>query len=175
MEGGMEMDAMEAIFSRRSIRKYTSQKVTDEKVQELLKAAMAAPSAGNQQSWQFVVIDDRKILDEIPKVHPYSQMIKEASVAILVCGDLKSDEHKGFWVQDCSAATENLLLAVEAQGLGGVWLGLYPREEIVAEIRKLLGLPEHIVPLSLIPVGYKGEQKPPADRYDASKIHRNGW
>lgn len=169
------MDAMEAIFSRRSIRKYTSQKVPEKVIEELLKAGMAAPSAGNQQPWHFVVIDDRNILDEIPKVHPYSQMTREASVAILICGDVKSEKHTGYWMQDCSAATQNVLLAVEAQGLGAVWLGVYPREDRVSGIRKLLGLPEHVVPLSLIPVGYKGEQKPPADRYDASRVHRNGW
>jgi nitroreductase len=169
------MDAMEAIFSRRSIRKFTSEGVPEQTIEELLKAGMAAPSAGNQQPWQFVVIDDRKILDEIPTVHPYSAMLKEANVAILVCGDPKAEKHKGYWVQDCSAATQNILIAVEALGLGAVWLGVYPREDRVAGIRKLLGLPEHIVPLSLIPVGYKGEQKPPANRYDASRVHHNGW
>lgn len=169
------MEAMKAILSRRSIRKYTEQPVPDEAVKELLEAAMSAPSAGNQQPWQFIVIKDRGILDEIPKYHPYSQMVKQASVAILVCGDLKSEKHKGYWVQDCSAATENLLIAVEAKGLGAVWLGVYPREDRVDGIRKLLGLPEHIIPLSLIPVGFKGEQKPPANRYDASKVHHNGW
>ena len=169
------MEAMEAIFSRRSIRKYTEQPVPDESVKELLEAAMSAPSAGNQQPWHFVVIKDRGILDEIPNYHPYSVMLKEASVAILICGDLKSEKHKGYWVQDCSAATENLLISVEAKGLGAVWLGVYPREDRVDGIRKLLGLPEHIIPLSLIPVGFKGEEKPPANRYDASKVHHNGW
>ena len=169
------MEAMDAILSRRSIRKYTEQAVSDEAVEELLKAAMSAPSAGNQQPWQFVVIRERDILDQIPKYHPYSAMLKEASVAILVCGDLKSEKHKGYWVQDCSAATQNLLVAAQAKGLGAVWLGVHPREDRVAGIRKLLGLPEQIVPLSLIPVGFKGEEKPPANRYDASKVHHNGW
>ena len=169
------MEAMDAILSRRSIRKYTEQPVSDDAIDELLKAAMSAPSAGNQQPWQFVVIRERSILDEIPKYHPYSAMLKEASVAILICGDLKSEKHKGYWVQDCSAATQNLLVAAQAQGLGAVWLGVYPREDRVAGIRKVLGLPEHIVPLSLIPVGHKGEEKPPANRYDASRVHHNGW
>ena len=169
------MEAMDAILSRRSIRKYTEQAVSDEAVEELLKAAMSAPSAGNQQPWQFVVIRERGLLDEIPKYHPYSAMLKEASVAILICGDVNSEKHKGYWVQDCSAATQNLLIAVQAKGLGAVWLGVHPREDRVAGIRKLLGLPEQIVPLSLIPIGYKGEEKPPANRYDASKVHHNGW
>ena len=169
------MEAMEAILSRRSIRKYTEQPVTDEVIKELLEAAMSAPSAGNEQAWQFVVIKDRGILDQIPKYHPYSRMVKQASVVILVCGDLKSEKHKGYWVQDCSAATENLLIAVEAKGLGAVWLGVYPREDRVNGLRELLGLPEHVVPLSLIPIGYKGEEKPPANRYDPSRVHRDRW
>jgi nitroreductase len=169
------MEAMKAILSRRSIRKYTEQPVPDEAVKELLEAAMSAPSAGNQQPWHFVVIKDRGILDEIPKYHPYSQMVKQASVAILVCGDLKSEKHKGYWVQDCSAATENLLIAVEAKGLGAVWLGVYPREDRVNGLRELLGLPEHVVPLSLIPIGHKGEQKPRANRCDPSRVHHDRW
>lgn len=169
------MEAMEAILSRRSIRKYTTQPVPDEVIKELLEAAMSAPSAGNEQAWQFVVIKDRGILDQIPNYHPYSRMVKQASVAILVCGDLKSEKHKGYWVQDCSAATENLLISVEAKGLGAVWLGVYPREDRVNGLRELLGLPEHVVPLSLIPIGYKGEEKPPANRYDPSRVHRDRW
>ena len=169
------MDAMEAILSRRSIRRYTLQSVSEETIRELLKAAMSAPSAGNQQPWQFVVIDDREILDEVPKVHPYSQMLKEAPVAILVCGDRQLETNKGYWVQDCSAATENLLIAAHAKGLGAVWLGIYPREERVADIQKLLGLPEHIVPLALVSIGYPAEAKPPSNRYDAARIHYNRW
>jgi nitroreductase len=169
------MDAMEVILARRSIRSYTSQPVPKEVIEELLKAGMAAPSADNKQPWHFVVIDDGKILNQIPKFHPYSKMLKEASVAILVCGHVKSEKHKGFWVQDCSAATQNILLAVEALGLGAVWLGIYPQEDLEDGIKKLLELPEHIVPLSLIPVGYKGEHKPPAERYDASRVHHNKW
>jgi len=170
------MDAMENLFSRRSIRKYTTQPVTEEVLREILEAAMSAPSAGNQQSWHFVIIDDRKILDEIPAFHPHSQMLKEAPVAILVCGDLKLEKHVGYWVQDCSAATENLLLAVHAKGLGAVWLGIFPREERVEGLRKLLGIPDHVIPLSLISIGYPAESKPPRpDRYNVDKIHHNHW
>ncbi|MFQ6079043.1 MAG: nitroreductase family protein [Thermodesulfobacteriota bacterium] len=166
---------MDAILSRRSIRKYTAQPVSDHLIKELLEAAMSAPSAGNEQPWHFVVITDRQILDEIPTCHPYSQMIREASVAILVCCDLQLDTHDGLWVQDCAAATENLLIAVQAQGLGAVWLGVYPREQRITGLRKLLGIPEHVVPFSLISLGYPAEQKPRANRYDNSKIHDNSW
>ena len=169
------MDAIDAILSRRSIRKFTIQPVPDQLIKELLEAAMSAPSAGNEQPWHFIVINDRQILDAIPKYHPASQMVKEASVAILVCCDLQLDKHNGLWVQDCAAATENLLIAVQAKGLGAVWLGVYPREERVTGLRKLLGIPKHVIPFSLIPIGYPAEHKPRANRYDISRVHNNRW
>jgi len=169
------MDAMEAILSRRSIRKYTAEPVPEPQVKELLEAAMCAPSAANQQDWQFVVINERQILDEIPKYHPYSGMLREAPLAILVCGDEQLETNKGYWVQDCSAATQNLLIAAHAIGLGAVWLGIYPREDRVAALRELLGIPEHVIPLALLSIGYPAEQKPRADRFDASRVHYNRW
>jgi nitroreductase len=170
------MDAIEALFSRRSIRKYTAEPVAEDTLREILEAAMSAPSAGNQQSWHFVVINDRKILDEVPSFHPHSPMLREATVAILICGDQSLEKHVGYWVQDCSAATENLLLAIHAKGLGAVWLGIFPREERVEGLRKLLGIPDHVIPFSLIPIGHPAESKPPRpDRYNALKIHHNRW
>jgi nitroreductase len=170
------MDAMDALFSRRSIRKYTAAAVREELLRELLEAAMSAPSAGNQQPWHFIIITERKLLDAVPTFHPHSLMLKEATAAILVCGDPTLEKHAGYWVQDCSAATENLLLAVHAKGLGGVWLGIYPREERVAGLRKLLGIPDHVIPFSLVPIGHPAETKPPRpDRYCESRIHRNRW
>jgi len=155
------MDTMEAIFTRRSIRKYTKQPVSDE-------------SASNQQPWCFVIINDRKILSEIPAHHPYAQMLKEAPVAIMVCCD--SDLQPGEWgVQDCSAATQNILLAAHAKGLGAVWLGVYPTIPRLTAIKKLLNLPEHIIPISLISIGYPAEQKPRQDRYRADRVHYNQW
>ena len=169
------MDALEAILSRRSIRKYAPEPVPDEIITGLLKAAMSAPSAGNEQPWQFIVLRDRAILDQVPVYHPHSGMIREVSAAILVCADMERDLRQGYWVQDCAAATENILLAARALGYGTVWLGVYPREERVAGLKKLLGLPETIVPFSLIPVGRPGEEKPPAERFDSSRVHFNGW
>jgi len=169
------MDAMEAILSRRSIRKYTKEPVSDESVKEILEAAMNAPSAGNEQPWHFVIVKDRKILDEIPKVHPYAQSVKTTSVAVVVCGDPKAEVYEGFWVQDCSAAAENILIAVHAKGLGAVWLGIYPITERVNGIQKLLKLPDHVIPLVVIPIGYPDEHKPPANRFNASRIHHNSW
>ncbi|MBA7622516.1 NADH dehydrogenase [subsurface metagenome] len=169
------MEAMDAILSRRSIRRYTAESVPEKVIQELLEAAMSAPSANNEQPWHFIIINDRRILDEIPKYHPYSYMLKEAPLAIAVCGDLKLETMEGYWVQDCSAATENILIAAQAKGLGAVWLGIYPREERAAAIQKLLGLPEHIIPLCLISIGYPAEKKTRANRYDLSRTHHNQW
>jgi nitroreductase len=166
---------MKAILSRRSIRKYTNKQVPDSVVKEILEAAMSAPSAGNERPWHFIVIKDRKILDEIPKIHPYSQALNTASVAILVCGDLKLEVHKDFWIQDCSAAAENILIAAQAKGLGTVWLGVYPRTERVDGIRKLLNIPDNVIPLAVIPIGYPAEERPPAVRFDPSRIHHNKW
>ena len=170
------MDAMQSLFSRRSIRKYTSAVVSEAAVKEILEAAMSAPSAGNQQPWHFVVIDDRQILDRVPEFHPHSLMCREARLAILVCGDPSLEKHAGYWVQDCAAATQNLLLAVHAEGLGGVWVGVYPREERVIGFRKLLNIPEHVVPFAVIPIGHPAEQKPPRpDRYNEARVHKNAW
>jgi len=169
------MDVYEAIYGRRSIRGYTSQPISEDVVQELLKAAMAAPSAGNEQPWQFVVISDRQTLDAIPEYHEYASMLKHAPMAIVVCGDERLEKYKGLWVQDCSAATQNLLLAAHGSGLGAVWLGVHPAEDRVARTRELLGLPREVIPLAIVALGYPAEEKGPADRFDASRIHRNRW
>jgi nitroreductase len=169
------MDAIEAILSRRSIRSYTNRIVTEDTVRELLNAAMSAPSAGNEQPWHFIVIRDRNILDKIPEFHPFSEMLKIAGVAILVCGDISLEKYEGFWVQDCAAATQNILIAANAIGLGTVWLGLYPHMDRVEGMRKLLKLPKTVMPLSLIPVGYPAVQKNKADRFNESRIHFDQW
>lgn len=164
---------MDAILTRRSIRKYTKEPVPTNIIKELLEAAMCAPSADNEQPWQFIVINDRRILDEIPNVHPYSNMLRQASVAILVCGDKTLSKGKDFWVQDCAAATENILIDVQEKSLGAVWLGIYPNEEVVKSIQKLLELPSNIIPFSLIPVGYPDEKKAQENRYNVSRVHYN--
>ena len=166
---------MDAVFKRRSIRKFTDQPVKSEVIEHLLKAAMAAPSARNQQPWEFVVIDDTSLLYQIPDIHPYAQMVKEAPVAILVCSDPSRETAKDYWVQDCAAATENILVEVAALGLGAVWCGVYPRKNRVVGFRKLLGIPENIVPFALIPIGHPAEHKEPSERFDPARIHRNTW
>ena len=165
------MNTLEAIFTRRSIRRFTDTPVTGEQVETLLRAAMAAPSAKNEQSWRFVVIRDRAVLNRIMDVHPYSAMLATAQLAIAVLGDRTRVTHPDYWVVDCSAASQNLLLAAHDLGLGAVWLGVYPREQRMNDLAKILHLPEHLPPLNLIAIGVPAEEKPKADRYRADVVY----
>lgn len=168
------MEFFEIIMSRRSIRKYKNDKVSDNTVKKLLEAAMNAPSRKNEQPWHFVVINDREILEKIPSFHPNSKMLYEAPMAILVAGDL--DITRDIFITiDCSAATENILLAAHSFGLGACWLGVYPDQERVVGIRKLLDLPENILPISIISIGYSNEEKSKEIRYQENRIHYNKW
>ena len=169
------MDALEAISRRRSIRKFTNDPVDEGSVRTLLAAAMSAPSANNQQPWRFVVVTDRETLVALTAVHPYSTPLKEAALAVLICGDTEKLPSAGFWEQDCAAATENLLIAATALGLGSVWLGCHPREDRVKGIQRVLGVPETVIPLALVAVGHPNEEKPKADRYDPEKVHYGRW
>ncbi|HOX25532.1 MAG TPA: nitroreductase family protein [Candidatus Krumholzibacteria bacterium] len=169
------MDALAAIFTRRSIRHYTAEPIRDELVETLLRAGMAAPSAGNQQAWEFMVVDDRRVLDAIPEIHPYAQMCREAPLCLAVCADLSRERYAGFWVQDCSATTQNILLAAHSLGLGAVWLGIMPGGDRARRVAQLLGLPAGVEPLSLVAVGHPAETKPAEDRFDPGKVHRNAW
>jgi len=166
---------MNSIFERRSIRKYTHQDIPDDIVEKLLRAGMAAPSAGNEQPWHFIVIKDKSILNEIPEFHPYSQSLKEAPCAIVVCGDKQLERFKDYWVQDCSAATMNIILEAQELGLGTTWLGVYPEEDRTRELKKLLNLPEQVIPLSIVSMGYPAEGKEPVDRYMPDRVHTNKW
>jgi len=169
------MDTLEAIRTRRSIRQYLARPVPQDLLQQVLTAALYAPSACNQQPWQFVVIEDRTLLREIPKINSYAAMAAEAPVAILVCGDSRLETVPGYWVIDCSAAVQNLLLAAHAVGLGAVWTGVYPQQERVEGFRRLLGLPKTVTPHSLVPLGYPAEQPTQEERYRADRVHRNVW
>ncbi len=166
---------MDAILNRRSIRKYKNMKVSDEIVEELLRAGMQAPSAANEQPWEFIVLRDKEIMGKITKIHPYSQMLLYTDVAIIVCGDESKELFKGFWIQDCSAATENILVTAEDKSLGAVWLGVYPMADRVDALKEVLNLPASVIPLSIIPIGYKDEQKEPADRFNKTRIHYDKW
>lgn len=167
--------SMDSLLTRRSIRKFKNIPVPPKMVHEILRAGTAAPSAGDEQPWHFIIIDDRKLLEAITQFHPHAAMLKESPMAILACADLNLEKHKDYWVQDLSAATENMLIAANDLGLGSVWLGVYPREDRVKGFRDLFSLPENIVPFSLLPVGYADEKKAPADRFRRERIHQNKW
>jgi nitroreductase len=168
----MSKELIQTIFSRRSIRKYTDEPVSESEIKTLLEAAMAAPSASNGQPWHFVVVTDRKTLDALAEAHPHGKMLAQATLAVAVCGD---PARSGYWEQDCSAATENLLLAVAALGLGAVWLGVHPMADRVAAVRQALGIPDAVVPLCLLSIGHPAEHKEPRTQYDETRVHRDRW
>lgn len=169
------MDCLESIYTRRAIRKYTDKKVSDEQIEKLLKAGMSGPSAVNEQPWHFIVVKDKKLLEEIPKASPYAQMAKDAAVAIIVCGDLKLQKIEGLWSQDCCIAAQNILLAAHALGLGAVWTAAYPLPGRVENLQKLFNIPKNIIPLCVIPIGYPAEKKEPVERFKKERVHNDKW
>ncbi len=170
------MDAIEAITTRRSIRRFKRQTpIADELLHTILDAGFSAPSAGNQQPWHFLIIDNRQLLSVIQTFHPSAKMLTEADKAILVCGDLDLEKFKGYWMIDCAAAAENMLLAAHGLGLGACWLGVFPRDARVAGMRKLFHLPHHIIPFAVIALGYPAEEKPREARYNQDRVHHNKW
>ena len=165
------------IMTRTSIRQFTSQPISKDTLENLVKAGMAAPSAVNKQPWAFIVITDRAMLDSLNAIAGRFNL-KTATAAIAVCGDLSKaleGEGQAYWVQDCSAATENILLAAHAYGLGAVWCGVYPNPEVQPDVTKTLGLPENVIPLNIIALGYPDENPEPKDKFNASNIHYQKW
>jgi len=169
------MELMEAIFTRRSIRKYTDQEVQSEMIDEIVNAAMMAPSAGNQQPWHFIVTRDKEKMAKVPDFHPYASMLKNAPVAIVVCGDPNGKKWPDFWPQDCSAALQNILLAARNLGLGSVWAGVYPLEDRMAGMRKLFGIPDSIYPFAIVPIGWPVAGFKAAERYNPALVHEEMW
>jgi nitroreductase/ubiquinone/menaquinone biosynthesis C-methylase UbiE len=160
------------IFSRRSIRSYTDQPVEREKIIQILQAAMAAPSACNSQPWEFVVVDELQALNEL-RAQLYSGQYN-APAAIVVCGNeaiAHNTSGRAFWVQDCSAATENILIAAAALGLGSVWIGVHPYESTEKRVAKAVNLPEGVIPLCVIYLGYPTQEKPPRTQYEERRVH----
>ena len=173
-----ENETINTIMTRVSVRQFTTEKPSEEQITVLLRAAMAAPSAINKQPWDFLVVDDPAILQKIGEQFPNSRVQNNAQVAIVPCGNLSKaieGEAQDFWIQDVSAAVENLLLAAHSMGLGAVWTGLIPIKERANQAAELLGLPEQIVPLCIIPVGYPAEQPAVKDKYKEENIHYNKW
>jgi nitroreductase len=169
------MHTIQAIMTRRSIRRFEKREIEEQMIETLLRAAMQAPSGQNRQPWHFIAITERRILSAIPKFHPNAKMLHKAPAAILVCGDTRIEESIKYINSDCSAATENLLLAAHELGLGAVWLGIYSREDRVERISRLLELPPYLMPISLVAVGYAAETKQPEDRFRPERVHRNRW
>jgi nitroreductase len=176
MPQNCKIKPMDAIFKRRSIRQYLDKKVSKEDIIDIIKAGMAAPSARNQQPRHFIVIDDKAVLAEIPKVHPHAKMLLEAPAAILVCADpTRENKSKGYWQQDCAAAVENILIAIASKDLGGCWLGIYPRDDRVEGLRVLLNIPEHIIPFALIALGYPAVEPKIREEYNLTDVKLNNW
>ncbi len=169
------MDALDAIYKRRSIRDYTEEEIPDDLIKKILKAGFSAPSAANQQPWHFIVIDDQSILDKVPGFHERAKFITEAKKAILVCSDKKLEKIKNYWPIDCSAATENMLLSARALGLGGCWIGIYPQENRIKELKKIFSLPESVIPFSIVALGFTTKEQNEVDRYNEDRIHYNKW
>lgn len=171
-------EAYDCIMTRSSCRSFTDARPTEEQIDSLLQAAMAAPTARNARPWQIVVITDREILDTIASTYKNIKMAAEAPMAFVACGDLTIANEKGgdeFWDQDLSAVTENILLAAHSMGYGAVWCGIYPIQERVEFIQKLLDLPKTVIPLSVIPIGQPKNPLSPKDKFDRSRVHYNGW
>jgi len=169
------MDALTAIMTRRSVRTFTDDPVTDGEIETLLRAAMAAPSASNEQPWRFVVVREPDGLQRLSRATPFAKPLRRAAAAIVVCADRSEAKYPGFWVIDCSAAIENILLAAHAQGLGAVWIGVHPIGPFKSAVRRAVGAPRHVAPHSLIALGHPSAMPGPVDRYRPSWVHREGW
>lgn len=169
------MDELAFIKDRRSIRKFTDRDIDNETITQLLEAAMYAPSAVNKQPWHFIVIRRRDLLEKIMQIHPNAAMLRTASHAIVVCGDEKLQHDDGYWVVDCGASTQNLLLAAHVLGLGACWVGLHPREARKQSIAELLGLPPHVKPFALVSLGYPDEEKPRPPRFRPDRVRLDTW
>jgi nitroreductase len=166
-------DLLALMCARRSVREYADKPVTHDQMEAMLKAAMAAPSAQDVRPWHFVVVSSRKLLNRLSKVHKYAYMLERAPAAIVVCGDQEVSER--HWVEDTCAATQNLLLAAMALGLGGVWISLYPKKKHQKYVRDLLGIPEHMGVLCLVAIGHPTEEKKVGTKYDAKRVHDDEW
>lgn len=166
------------ILQRKSVRAYTDRAVSHEQLDTLIRAAMAAPTGRDMRPWHFIVLEGRQQLSPLAEQLPYAKMLAEAQAAVVVCGDMSVTDKEGNpsrnWTFDCSAATENLLLQAEAMGLGAVWTGVYPYDERLEAVKQALHLPDHLIPLNVIPIGYPKGDPQPKDKYDPTKVeYRN--
>lgn len=166
----------ENILTRASVRTYLDKPVDSAKIERLLRAGMAAPSAADKRPWHFVVVTDRELLDGLAKANPNAGFAKKAPLAIVVCGDMNKTLQGGgkdFWIQDVSAVSENILLAAHAMGLGAVWTGTYPAPDRCKAVAEVLGLPKYLVPFNTIVIGYPASQVKPKDKWDERNVTYN--
>lgn len=168
-------NTIDTIYDRRSIRKYLDKPVNLDLLQEVLRAGMFAPSASNKQPYHFIVFDNKEKITEIKNLHPYAKTLETAPVCIMVCGDTEKEMAEGFYVCDCAAVCENMLLAAKALGLDTCWMGVYPWQELTEDIAKHYELPSTVVPFALIAMGYGAVELERPRRFDESKIHYNKW
>ncbi len=168
-------DALTVIHSRKSVRTYLDKPVTKEQIEILLRAGMAAPTAMDKRPWAFVAVTERAMLDTLSFSSRGTRQLKDAAAAIVVCGDTRKGLKSDVWVQDCSAASENILLAAEAIGLGAVWCGIYLNPEPTAYVKRVLGLPAEVMPLNIISIGWPTGAEKPKDKWDPANIHWNRW
>jgi nitroreductase len=171
-------DTLSVIHSRKSVRHYTGEPVNKKDLETLVKAGMAAPTAVDRRPWAFVIVTDPATLNKLAEGLPHSKMIVQAKAAIVVCGVMAralQGEGREFWVQDCSAATENILLSAEAMGLGAAWTGMYPSMQRVDYVQRVLGIPRDVIPLNVIAVGHPTGEDRPKDKFDPKNIHWDKW
>mgnify|MGYP000843923739 CR=1 FL=1 len=169
------MDVFEAIFTRRSIRKFTGEPVSADELHTILRAGSYAPSAHNYQPWHFLVVQDAAVLADLTEELPHSKMLAAAGCGIIVCGDSQRQWIPGFLMEDCAAAAENMLLAAHGLGLGAVWCGLYPDVKSADLVSNRLSLPQGILPVALIALGHPTESRTVAERYNPEKVHFEHW
>ena len=168
---------IENIMTRTSVRKFTDRVISKDTLETIVKAGMAAPTAVNKQPWDFVVVTERPVLDSLMAHHPYSNLAT-ATAAIIVCGNMEKameGDGQAYWIQDCSAATENILLAAHSLGLGAVWCGVYPMQDRIAPVRETLQLPSYVTPLNIISMGYPAEDPQPKDKWNPANVHFQQW
>jgi nitroreductase len=169
------METIETLLTRRSIRKYKNQEIEKDKLDTIVKSAMYAPSAMNLQAWHYVVIYDKNVLNETIKSIPHAELLIQTPAAILVCGDAAVEKNESWMIQNCSAAIQNILLAAHGLGLGSCWIAIHGIAEVVENVSKQFKLPENVIPISLITLGYPDETVSAEDRFRKEKIHYNNW
>ena len=170
-------EVIKLIMSRKSVRSFLNLPLTKSQLELIIEAGMSAPSANNKQPWSFIAITERELLDQLADKLPYAKMLYEATAAIVVCGipEKSGDSPEGYWVQDCSAATQNILLAIESMGLGAVWTGVYPRAERVDAVREVLSIPKTVFPLNVIPIGFPKSEGRSKDKFRPENIRWDKW